>query len=167
MKTELITNIDRDAKGTTVSLAGDIDLSRSPDLKKQLLAEVKNKPGRLIVDLENVGYMDSSGVATLVEALQRLRKSGGKMVLCNLQPRVLSIFQISRLDTVFTIVDGLDEPDAEEGGGAPLHHDVGLGRDALLAGGRAVRCKSRSIGGYGTAVDRRRFRGRFEDPALH
>ncbi len=94
--------------GIYVALAGDIDLSRSPVLRAELMAIAKSRPGRLIVDLADVPYMDSSGVATLVEALQALRKGGGTMILCNLQPKVLSIFEIARLDMVFTIVEDKD-----------------------------------------------------------
>ena len=65
------------------------------------------QPGlsRLVVDLSGVSYMDSSGVATLVEAMQVQRQKDNKLVLCALQPRVKGIFQISRLDTMFTIAD--------------------------------------------------------------
>lgn len=90
--------------GVYLALTGDIDLSRSPQLRQCLLEIARTKPGRLIIDLEKVPYMDSSGVATLVEALQSLRKSGGKMILCSLQTKVRSIFEIARLDMVFKIV---------------------------------------------------------------
>ena len=52
---------------------------------------------------------DSSGVATLVEAMQQTRRRGVKLVLCNMQEKVRSIFEIARLDTVFTIVDNTDQ----------------------------------------------------------
>jgi anti-sigma B factor antagonist len=53
--------------------------------------------------------MDSSGVATLVEAMQVARKQGGRLVLCGLQEKVRSIFEIARLDMVFTIVGSRNE----------------------------------------------------------
>jgi anti-sigma B factor antagonist len=49
--------------------------------------------------------MDSSGVATLVEAMQIARKQSTRLVLCGMQSKVRSIFEIARLDRVFTIVD--------------------------------------------------------------
>ena len=94
--------------GVMVTLQGDVDLSRSPVLRNELLELVKRRPQRLVVNLAAVPYMDSSGVATLIEGLQQQRKSGGKMVLCGLQPKVRSIFEIARLDAVFKIV-----PDVE------------------------------------------------------
>jgi anti-sigma B factor antagonist len=92
-----------------LTLQGDVDLSRSPALRLELLNALDGKPKRLLVDLAEVSYMDSSGVATLVEALQHQRRSGGQMILCALQPRVRSIFEIARLDSVFTIVDDTEQ----------------------------------------------------------
>ncbi|MHB1155566.1 MAG: STAS domain-containing protein [Phycisphaerales bacterium] len=106
---QVITDTQKTDAGAYVALAGDIDLSRSPTLRYGLLQLVQGKPKRLIVDLAGVPYMDSSGVATLVEALQQQRRSGGRMILCGLQPKVRSIFEIARLDMVFTIVEDKDK----------------------------------------------------------
>ena len=57
----------------------------------------------MIVDLKEVTYMDSSGVATLVEALQLTNKENGKLRLCNLGPAISDVFELSRLDKVFDI----------------------------------------------------------------
>ena len=90
---------------TIVSQEGDIDLGRSPTLRTSLREAQSSKPQRLVVDLSRVDYMDSSGVATLVEALQNARRGGTKLVLCCMKDRVRSIFEIARLDTVFAIVE--------------------------------------------------------------
>jgi anti-sigma B factor antagonist len=91
-----------------VAPEGDIDLSRSPTLRTTLRDAQAKKPQRLVVDLSAVDYMDSSGVATLVEALQIARRNQTRMVLCGMKDRVRSIFEIARLDTVFTITDSRD-----------------------------------------------------------
>lgn len=91
-----------------VSPEGDVDLSRSPVLRNSLKQALLAKPTRLVIDLGLVDYMDSSGVATLVEALQISRKSNTRMVLCGMKDRVRSIFEIARLDTVFTIAASRD-----------------------------------------------------------
>lgn len=88
---------------------GDIDLSCSPVLRTEITAAWKKKPAKLIIDLKAVEYMDSSGVATLVEALGTARKQGSQLVLCGMHEKVRSIFEIARLDTVFTIVDDLEK----------------------------------------------------------
>lgn len=91
--------------GMLVTPRGDVDLSRSPHLRKALAAASQSKPRKLVVDLGQVNYMDSSGVATLVEALQIARRNGTTLILAALQPRVRSIMEIARLDTVFRIVE--------------------------------------------------------------
>ena len=102
--------IGTETKSGAIILApeGDIDLAHSPTLRSSLRQAQAGKPQRLIVDLAQVDYMDSSGVATLVEALQTARRNTTKMVLCCMKDRVRSIFEIARLDTVFTIVDSRD-----------------------------------------------------------
>ncbi|MCC7145998.1 MAG: STAS domain-containing protein [Phycisphaeraceae bacterium] len=112
MVDSLISKIQTLPDGILVQLAGDIDFGKAPDLRVQLMQQLQTNPKRLIVDLSKVSYMDSSGVATLVEALQGSRQAGGKMVLCNLQPKVRGIFEIARLDQVFTIV--ADQKSAEK-----------------------------------------------------
>lgn len=94
---------------TILTPIGEIDLSCAPTLRKQITTAQSAKPQRLIIDLGDVPYMDSSGVATLVEAMQNARRGGSKLILCSLQPKVRSIFEIARLDTVFTIVGTADE----------------------------------------------------------
>lgn len=88
---------------------GDIDLSRAPSLRVQLGEVQRSRPMRLIVDLEEVPYMDSSGVATLVEAMQIARRNGSKLILCSMSHKVKGIFEIARLDMVFTIVDDREQ----------------------------------------------------------
>jgi anti-sigma B factor antagonist len=102
-----VTGSGKDA-AVVVTPEGDIDLSRSPALRTTLREAQAKKPGRLVIDLSSVDYMDSSGVATLVEALQIARRNNTKMVLCGLKDRVRSIFEIARLDTVFTIAASRD-----------------------------------------------------------
>lgn len=94
-----------------VSLTGEVDIVRSPDLQTSLQEAISRISGKgaVVVDLSGVTYMDSSGVATLVRGLQLSRKKGVGLVLCSLQERVRSIFEIAKLDTVFPMADTLDE----------------------------------------------------------
>lgn len=97
--------------GDSVVLApvGEIDLSCAVSLRQQIQQVQKDGPQRLIIDLEQVPYMDSSGVATLVEALQSARRENCELILCNLQERVRSVFEIAKLDMVFTIAENADK----------------------------------------------------------
>ena len=94
--------------GVVVRPVGDIDLSRSPSLRTSIAKVFESTNARVIVDLREVPYMDSSGVATLVEAMQIASRSETRFILCGLGERVRSIFEIARLDTVFTITPDLE-----------------------------------------------------------
>lgn len=102
--------VKSEQRGTTTIVlpSGEIDLNASPVLRQELKRVGTARPQRLIVNLAGVPYMDSSGVATLVEAMQQARKNSSKLVLCGMQDKVRSIFEIARLDTVFTIVADVD-----------------------------------------------------------
>jgi anti-sigma B factor antagonist len=83
---------------------GEIDLHNSPDLRGALIELIARvQPKRLILNLGNVPYMDSSAIAVLVEMLQKMKKQGGKIFLTNLQPRVKGLLEIARLNTIFGI----------------------------------------------------------------
>ncbi len=101
-------NVECTDVAAIVRPVGDVDLSSSPMLRTSLEQAIAQSKPRTIVDLTGVGYMDSSGVATLVEGLQRTRRADSAFVLCSMSDRVLSIFQISRLDAIFTIADTLE-----------------------------------------------------------
>lgn len=101
--------VENSAEAVIIAPNGDVDLSCSRDLQSRLKKALEPKPRRVVVDLEKVPYMDSSGVATLVEAMQISRKQSTRLILCAMQDKVRSIFEIARLDRVFTIVAGRDE----------------------------------------------------------
>jgi len=101
----VVTSSRREGDAAIIAITGEIDLHNSPELRGkvlQLLADGSVK--RLVLNLEGVPYMDSSAIAVMVEALQKLRKIGGKIYLTNLQPRVKGLLEIARLDTIFIVV---------------------------------------------------------------
>jgi anti-sigma B factor antagonist len=99
------------ANAVVASVRGEIDLHNSPDLRGILLELLtKHEPKRLILNLAQVPYMDSSAIAVLVEALQKIRKSGGRIFLTDLQPRVKGLLEIARLDSIFVVAK--DETEA-------------------------------------------------------
>lgn len=100
----LVIRQERFDGGIVLMPIGDIDLSRSPDLLAEITAISKQHPQRLIVDLAEVDYMDSSGVAVLVLAYKLLTGGGSRLILCGMKDKVRAIFEIARLDTVLTIV---------------------------------------------------------------
>ena len=106
-------NIDVQDKGSAkvVSPEGDIDMSRSPEFRNSLRAVNEERPRRLVVNLERVGYMDSSGLATLVECMRTAKANDTEMILCGMNDRVRAIFEIARLDQFFRIEPSLDDID--------------------------------------------------------
>ncbi|CAN5596967.1 STAS domain-containing protein [soil metagenome] len=84
-------------------LEGEIDLHVSPQIGTSLANLIAAKPPLLVVDLSKVSYIDSSGLAVLIEAMQNVGSYGGKFALCGLQDGVRPIFEIARLDQVFRI----------------------------------------------------------------
>lgn len=86
-----------------VDVEGEIDLNCSLDFQQGLLRVLDGRPDRLVINLSGVKYMDSSGVASLVKLLSRTRKSGASLILVALTDRVRSVFEITRLDSVFDI----------------------------------------------------------------
>ncbi|HEY7117343.1 MAG TPA: anti-sigma factor antagonist [Tepidisphaeraceae bacterium] len=101
---------DAAAKAVVASIRGEIDLHNSPELRGVLLELLaKHEPKRLILNLAQVPYMDSSAIAVLVEALQRIRKIGGRIFLTDLQPRVKGLLEIARLDSIFVVAKDENE----------------------------------------------------------
>jgi len=105
----LIQEIRRVPDATTVVLSGDVDLHHSPELHARLVEIAAERPPRLLLDLRGVPYMDSSGVGTLVEVWRRVGAYKGRLVLFGLNSRVRSVFEITKLDTFFTICDTEEE----------------------------------------------------------
>lgn len=100
---ELVVTSETLTDAEIVMPIGDVDLSGSPILRHELRKSQAKRPARIIVDLAQVGYMDSTGLATLVEAMQQGRRNSTRIVLCSLTDRVRSIIEIARLDSVFVI----------------------------------------------------------------
>ncbi len=94
---------------TLVTPLGDIDLSKSTELRAFLQPILSEQPDKIIIDLHAVPYMDSSGLATLIEALQISRQHDKAFLLCNLSEGVQSIITLSRLDQIFQITDSKEE----------------------------------------------------------
>ncbi len=90
-------------QNVVVDAVGDIDLNSSSLFQQELLLLMDKTPRRIVINLAGVPYMDSSGVASLVKLLSRTRKSESSLYLVRLNDRVRSVFEITRLDTVFNI----------------------------------------------------------------
>jgi anti-sigma B factor antagonist len=98
--------IRRVDNATIVDVSGDIDLANSPEMRKTLLHEVRAKGlPRVVLNLSQVRYIDSSGVASLVEGLKASRDIGSRFILIGLSGAAREVLQLSRLVKVFEIYD--------------------------------------------------------------
>ena len=93
-------------KTTILDISGDIDLAHSSEVRRAVLIEFREKhTPRVILNLLEVNYIDSSGVASLVEGLKASRDVGSRLILFGLSPVAHEVLQLSKLLTIFEIYD--------------------------------------------------------------
>ena len=83
---------------------GEIDINSSPMIKKSFDKLISQKTPKIVINLSKVTYVDSSGLATLVEILKNMRSYGGKMRLACMSPKIKSLFEITKLEKLFEIL---------------------------------------------------------------
>ena len=95
---------------TIFDISGNIDLSNSPEVRKAFLREMRdNRTPRVLVNLQAVKYIDSSGIASLVEGLKASRETGCRFILYGLTSGAREVLQISRLLQVFDVCDNEEQ----------------------------------------------------------
>ena len=97
-------------KTTILDISGDIDLAHSTEVRRMVLREFReNRTPRLILNLRDVNYIDSSGVASLIEGLKASKDVGSRLILFGLSPIAHEVLQLSRLLKIFEIYDTEDK----------------------------------------------------------
>ncbi len=86
-----------------VSAGGELDAATASELHQKLEALLTGGKPKVIVDLKDTGFIDSSGLAMLVRAFKHARAAGGTLALAGLQPTVRKVFELTRLDKAFDI----------------------------------------------------------------
>ena len=95
---------------TIFDVSGDIDFANSPEVRRSMLREIReSRTARVIVNLRKVRYIDSSGVASLVEGLKASRDLGSRFILIGLSTSAREVLQLSRLIKVFEIYDNEEQ----------------------------------------------------------
>ncbi len=91
-----------------LKLAGEVDLHYSPKVREQILASLK--AGRaLLIDLSGVSYIDSSGIASLVEGFQTAKTAKLAYGLLNISETAMQVLTLTRLDKIFALYDSIDK----------------------------------------------------------
>ncbi len=100
----------KDREGVMIiALSGDIDMYTSTEVRRQLLRLVDQRVPVIMVDLADVTYIDSSGIATFVEGLKGMMSYRGRLKFFGVPVRVKEIFNFSKLDKVFDMYGSLED----------------------------------------------------------
>ena len=105
---ELGLTVDERDGWTVLAVSGELDMATAPGVRERLHNLLADGNEKLIVDLDEVGFLDSTALGVLVGVLKRVRMHGGDLRLVCTQPRVLKVFEITRLDQAFAIRDSVD-----------------------------------------------------------
>ena len=95
-------------RAAIIQVRGEVDLYSSPRMREAIVGQASVRTPTVVVDLSGVDYMDSSGVATLVEGLQLSRGYGGAFRLAGLGGAVREVFRFAKLEKVFEIYEDAD-----------------------------------------------------------
>ncbi|MGH9155572.1 MAG: STAS domain-containing protein [Acidimicrobiales bacterium] len=94
---------------TVLAVRGEVDVYTAPRLRERLVELVNQGKRMIVIDLEGVEFLDSTGLGVLVGGLKRLRTNDGELSLVCTQHRILRVFEITGLTKVFTIHTSVDD----------------------------------------------------------
>jgi anti-sigma B factor antagonist len=98
-------NVEASPQTTVVHLSGDIDVYNSPRVAQDLELLMRSGPMTIVLALENLRFIDSSGLGVLVRAAKQARDAGGQILLRRPMPSIRKVLEITGLDNVFTVID--------------------------------------------------------------
>jgi anti-sigma B factor antagonist len=101
MELEIAT--EQDGSSCMLTLTGEVDVYTAPQLKAQLVELIEGGCSNVVVNMESVSFIDSSGLGVLVSALRRARERDGIVRIVCTRENILKIFRITGLDKVFPI----------------------------------------------------------------
>ncbi len=105
-----ITLATRQEQGRSiVEVAGEVDVHTAPELDVAVSALISDGATRVVIDLSNVEFLDSTGLGVLVKALKRLRESDGSLDVVATTDRITKVFRITGLDAVIGIHASVDD----------------------------------------------------------
>jgi anti-sigma B factor antagonist len=92
-----------------VAVRGEIDLFTAPELKQKLTDAIESGKSRIVVDLTETTFLDSTALGVLIGAVKRLRSREGALVIVNVDQNIAKTFEITGLDQIFTILGTRDD----------------------------------------------------------
>src|SRR5918911_1906268 len=94
---------------TVLAVKGEVDVYTAPRLREKLVELVSQGKHKIVVDLEGVDFLDSTGLGVLVGGLKRVRSHDGELALVCTKSRILKVFEITGLTRVFPMYGSVDE----------------------------------------------------------
>ncbi|MBF0569177.1 MAG: STAS domain-containing protein [Candidatus Omnitrophica bacterium] len=94
---------------TLVSLKGELNMENTHRLRGTFKKILKEKKAKVLIDFDDVPFIDSSGIALLIEIVQSFGKANGRMCLCHINSKILSVFEITKVSKLFGIYDSHEE----------------------------------------------------------
>jgi anti-sigma B factor antagonist len=105
-----VEDLDGPGEGWTLArVGGELDVATAPRLREQLLAAIAEGGPRLVVDLGDVDFLDSTGLGVIVGVLKRARTLGGDLRLVCPSPAIRRVFEITALDRTMPLADTVDD----------------------------------------------------------
>jgi anti-sigma B factor antagonist len=100
-----LTEDSLDDERHVIAIAGEIDLFTAPEMKAALLGAIDSGKTRIVVDLSQTTFLDSTALGVLIGAIKRLRSRDGALTIVNTESTIAKTFEITGLDQIFTITD--------------------------------------------------------------
>ena len=94
---------------TVVDVDGQLIVGNRQELKQKVLEELEIGNRKFVIDFANTGYIDSSGLGVLVSLSKKIREQGGELRLAGLNEDLRTLFELTKLDTLFMIADSRDQ----------------------------------------------------------
>jgi len=102
-------HVNREADIAVVDVEGQLIVGNRQELKQTILDELDKGERKFLVDFSNTGYIDSSGLGVLVSLSKKIREQGGELRLSSLNEDLRTLFELTKLDTLFRIADSREE----------------------------------------------------------
>jgi anti-sigma B factor antagonist len=94
---------------TLIEVEGQLIVGNRQELKQQVLDQLEDGDQKFVIDFANTGYIDSSGLGVLVSLSKKIREQGGELRLSSLNDDLRTLFELTKLDTLFRITDNKEQ----------------------------------------------------------
>ena len=105
--------VEKKGDVTVLDVEGQLIVGNRQELKQKVLEQLEGGDRKFVIDFSNTGYIDSSGLGVLVSLSKKIREQGGELRLAKLNEDLRTLFELTKLDTLFKIADSRQEAMAE------------------------------------------------------